>query len=88
MTALLENSVLFTHHYLGDDVQDLLVATATACGAVGHFLHVLECGEDIFKFAMCMKRVGYVVVAYLLTVAYHINFLHFICLRNGLYVIN
>jgi hypothetical protein len=29
-----------------------------------------------------MKRVCYVVVAYLLTVTYHIIFLHFICLRN------
>ena len=34
---------LLLHHYLGDNVQDLLVAASAACGAVGHLLHVLEC---------------------------------------------
>ena len=72
---------LLFHHNLGDDVQDLLVAAAAACGAVGYLLHVLECGQYVLELAMAVKSVGDVVVAYLLTVAYHIIFLHCFILR-------
>ena len=79
---LLKCIKLLIHHYLGDNVQDLLVAAAAACGAVGYLLHVLKCGQYVLELTLAVKCVCYVVVAYLLTVTYHIIFLHFICLRN------
>ena len=73
---------LLIHHYLGDNIQDLLVASAAARGAVGNLLHVLKGGQYAVEALMRIKCVCYVVVAYLHTMAYRIIFLHLIYLRN------
>lgn len=64
------------HHYLGDNVEYLLVAAAAAGGAMGDLLHVLKGGQNIGKALLCIKGVGNVGVADLLAVADHVVFDH------------
>ena len=48
-------------------------------------LHVLECRQNAIKALLRIKGIGYIVKAYLLTVTYHIIFLHWFYLRNMIY---
>ena len=67
---------LFTHHDLGNDVEHLLVAAATARGAVGLLLDLLKGGDHVIKPLVCIKRIGDLSVADLHTVTDHVIFLH------------
>ena len=65
-----------THHNLGDNIQNLLVASAATGGAMGYLLYVFESSEDTIEGFMSIQSIGNVGVGYLFTVANHIIFLH------------
>ena len=67
---------LFAHHYLGDNIQDLLVTAATSSGAACDLLNVLKCLKNVAKGALAVKGIGYICIAYLFAVANKIVFFH------------
>jgi hypothetical protein len=67
---------LLTHHDLGDNVENLLVAAAATGGALRDSLYVAESRENAVKILVHIKRVRDVRVGYLLTIAYHIILYH------------
>jgi len=68
--------LLTAHHYLGDNIEHLLMAAAAAGGAVGDLLHILKGGKNIGKALLGIKCVGYVGIADLFAVADHVVFNH------------
>jgi hypothetical protein len=62
----------------GNDIQNLIVASATARRAVGYVLYVLECVKQVVKMLVRVKRIGNICVADLLAVTYRIVLFHII----------
>ena len=66
-------------HQFGDGIQDFLVASAAAGGAIGNFLNMFESLVQIGKGLMLMKRIFDIEIAYLPAIADHVvfhNYLH------------
>lgn len=67
-----------THHFFGNNVKNLLITTAAACGAVCDRLDLLECAEYVIKLLFGMESYNDIVIAYLLTVTnnsvFHITY--------------
>ena len=67
---------LLSHHDLGDQIQNLLVASAAPGGAVCHLLNILESLQNRIKILVSIQGIGNIRKAYLLAVAHHIILLH------------
>lgn len=67
---------LTIHHNLRDNIQHLLMATATARGAIGDSLYVTESRQNAFKILVSIQCVCDIRIAYLFAITYHIIFYH------------
>ena len=69
-----ENCRKLFAHYLGDGVNDLVVASAAACGAVGDALYLIEFLLNVLKFCHGMESVLNVGICYVHTIADNLVF--------------
>ena len=77
-----KTKLLITHHYIGNDLQDLIMAAAASGGAVCHFFYAFKSRKNIFHTGKIMQSVHNITIAYLLTVADHIIFDHILYLHT------
>lgn len=61
---------LFIHHGIGDDLEDSLIASAAAGGAMSGLFDVLENVKKIFDLRVLFKSIKDVEVGYVFAVAY------------------
>ena len=61
-------------HYLGNGVNDLVVAAAAACGTVGDALDLIEFLLNVLKFCHGMESVFHVGICYVHTITNYLVF--------------
>ena len=69
-------SNVVSHQDIGNDIQNLVMATAAAGGAMGHGLYVLEGLQYVLKAVVLVECIGNIRIADLLAITDHIVFCH------------